>query len=50
MWKCMSVFPKVLFPKVTGVNSYNLKNELHGLIILENSRMNRLILKYAKIH
>lgn len=45
-----------MFLKVTDVNSYNLKNELHGLIILRSTTMNRIgtsiecYLKYAKIH
>lgn len=45
-----------MFLKVTDVNSYNLENELHGLIILRSTAMNRIgtsieyYLKYAKIH
>lgn len=56
MWKCLSIFPKVLFLKVTDVNNYILKNELHGLIILRSTTMNRIgtsiecYLKCAKIH
>ena len=38
----VSISQSVVSLKVTGINNYNLKNELHGLIILENTGMNRI--------
>jgi len=45
----INISQSIISLKVTGVNYYNLKNKLHGLIILENIRMNRIVPRMSAI-